>query len=91
MKNKIKDKALDNIHFEFIKISQHLIDLWNDEIHDDNADAYDCKLCGATIFPCYDYTHNETCELVKAEKAIDAALDAFEALDKALTQEGDKK
>lgn len=43
-----------------------------DEVH------YKCKLCGATMYECMDYTHHSACPTQQIERAIDAYFDAVE-------------
>jgi len=39
-------------------------DIWC-ELHPNphDLDFYDCKLCGAVMFPCCDYSHKPSCPL----------------------------
>lgn len=49
-------------------------------------EMYDCRLCGATMYPCIDYTHEKSCPYEMLSKAIDAfgdAINVVEAKEKA--------
>jgi hypothetical protein len=46
---------------------------------------YDCLLCGATMYPSMDYTHEKDCPYELLTKAIDAFGDAIEKIECAAT------
>lgn len=47
-------------------------------LHSDGGDHYPCKLCGAVMYACMDYTHKPSCPTLSIERAID---DYFESLE----------
>ena len=68
------------LDLQIIAIQDAASEAW-DEIHknEKGADYYPCKLCGATMFLCIDYTHEPTCPVVQIEAAIDRYGKALEA------------
>jgi hypothetical protein len=75
--------TLSNAEHEIAEIIDQITHIWCD-LHDDREVGslqghYPCKLCGATMYECMDYTHKPDCPVVLAEAAINAFGEAIAA------------
>lgn len=68
----LRDLALD---ISLIHDAAHAI--WDRAHECGDVDHFDCKLCGATMYLCIDYTHKPDCPYERLGKAIDKFGDAL--------------
>ena len=65
-------RSLEKLGWAILDLHDGAHNIWL-ELHSDVGDVefYDCKLCGATMYPCIDYTHEPDCQVEIVTSAID--------------------